>query len=141
MNKDISLIPKGFYCYLMINGRQVNCPYWSINETYPEQNNGYCSYLEKGDWDFTKEIGTWSIRQDDGTYKKVRTSGEEMGLYTGLLFDQVKECGINELTDEELFEEIKIEEETKEYIFPESREERFLDKNLLEFYKKKGYKV
>lgn len=28
-----------------------------------------------------------------------------------------------------------------EVTFPESREERFLDKSLLEFYKKKGYKV
>lgn len=34
----------------------------------PEQENGYCSYLQKGDWD----------------------------LSLGLLWDQVKECGINE---------------------------------------------
>ncbi len=34
-----------------------------------------------------------------------------------------------------------VEEETKEYNFPESREERFLDQNLQEFYKKKGYKT
>ena len=33
------------------------------------------------------------------------------------------------------------EEEAKEYNFPESREERFLDQNLQEFYKKKGYKI
>lgn len=32
-------------------------------------------------------------------------------------------------------------EESRQYIFPESREERFLDNNLLEFYKKKGYSL
>lgn len=37
-------------------------------------------------------------------------------------------------------EEIENEVE-KEYIFPESREERFLNKDLREFYKKKGYKT
>lgn len=39
--------------------------------------------------------------------------------------------------------EFKIEDNEKaekEYIFPESREERFIDKDLSEFYKKKGYK-
>jgi len=33
------------------------------------------------------------------------------------------------------------EEGAKEIDFPESREERFLDKNLQEFYKKKGYNI
>lgn len=33
------------------------------------------------------------------------------------------------------------QEERPESIFPESREERFLDQNLQEFYKKKGYKT
>lgn len=27
----------------------------------------------------------------------------------------------------------------RDYIFPETHEERFLDPNLIEFYKKKGY--
>jgi hypothetical protein len=57
-------IPQGLYCYDE-NGR---CPWWSVNLRYPKQNNGYCSYLEKGDW---------------------------MDNF-GLLWDQVKECGVNE---------------------------------------------
>lgn len=39
--------------------------------------------------------------------------------------------------------EFKIEDKEKagkEYIFPESREELFIDKELSEFYQKKGYK-
>lgn len=43
------------------------CPYWRVIEGQPEQANGYCDYLERGDF-------------DDGTF---------------LLWDQVKECGIN----------------------------------------------
>lgn len=37
------------------------------------------------------------------------------------------------------YSRVSSEEESQQYIFPESREERFLDNNLLEFYKKKGY--
>ncbi len=51
-----------------------NCPYWSIWNNLPEQLNGYCAYLEKSDMDFEE---------------------------TFLLWDQIKNCGINEY-DEEL---------------------------------------
>ena len=44
------------------------CPYWSANPNKPEQECGHCSYLDWGDW-------------------------EQEGLT--LLWDQVKECGIN----------------------------------------------
>jgi hypothetical protein len=73
-----SLIPKGLYCYNPLeypnkqNGYKFKikrCPYWSINDKQHSQDNGFCSYLNKGDW-------------------------EENG--TSLLWDQVKECGINE---------------------------------------------
>lgn len=75
MEKDISVIPVGQYCYTFIGAiskaggyRIKSCPYWSINSNYGDQNNGYCSYLEVGDW-------------------------EEGGF---LLWDQVKLCDINE---------------------------------------------
>jgi len=32
-------------------------------------------------------------------------------------------------------------EKAKDYIFPETREERFLDRDLIEFYRKKGYET
>jgi hypothetical protein len=85
-------IPKGIYCY----NRNKLCPYWSLNKDHEYQNNGYCSLLKSGDWETSKEKGHWRIRQSDGSYKEVIASGEEMGLFTGLLWDQVKECGINE---------------------------------------------
>lgn len=48
--------------------KTVHCPYWSLRKDKPSQMDGYCSYLELGDW-------------------------EEKG--TGLLWDQCKACGIN----------------------------------------------
>jgi hypothetical protein len=78
MKKDKRLIPKGYYCYrklLQIKGtnppefKMVGvCPYWSIKTDKPIQSNGYCAYLERGDWEIKK--------------------------YHSLLWDMVKECGI-----------------------------------------------
>jgi hypothetical protein len=47
MDKDTSVIPRGYYCY-DANGL---CPYWSSDLTRGEQNYGYCAYLEEGDWE------------------------------------------------------------------------------------------
>jgi hypothetical protein len=58
------LIPEGMYCYNE-NGR---CPFWWKDIDKPEQENGYCLYMKKGDQD----------------------------LGGGLLWDQCKECGVNE---------------------------------------------
>ena len=44
------------------------CPYWDSDLSKGEQNYGYCHYLKSGDW------------EDEGF---------------SLLWDQVKECGIN----------------------------------------------
>jgi len=75
--KVATSIPKGVYCY----DENGVCPHWSMRADKPEQENGYCSHLKKGDWEFTK--------------------------YHSLLWDQVKECGIDQW-DEEL--EAQIEE-------------------------------
>ena len=68
MDKDESVIPEGFYCYTGWGDSFKPCPYWSRRENKPEQQNGYCSFLDRSDW--------------------------QEGL--SLLWDQVKECGINE---------------------------------------------
>jgi hypothetical protein len=79
-------IPSGQYCYsfsgLYINGipQITPCPFWSRNSNYPEQGNGYCSYLNRGDWDV-------KIPSDlpDGFPHSCLS----------LLWDMCKECGVN----------------------------------------------
>jgi len=75
MSKPEDQIPVGWYCYTIESieketGRMRTnvCKYWSIRDGKPKQENGYCDYLGWGDW--------------------------EMGTVT-LLWDQVKECGVN----------------------------------------------
>lgn len=90
-DKDTTCIPLGDYCYrftgntvtrtqvigedgmpievapYQVPEREI-CPYWERRNDQPEQENGYCRLLGVGDW-------------------------ESEGL--SLLWDQVKECGIN----------------------------------------------
>lgn len=75
--KDKSKIPAGHYCYepIIIKNGKVKfrtCPYWSCNPLHELQENGYCSYLKKGDWE----------------------------VPLSHLWDKVKECGINMDIDE-----------------------------------------
>lgn len=74
--KHEKYIPPGPYCYHIIDGPNkhgqlsiLKCPYWESHPEKPEQMNGYCRFIKKGDW-------------------------EENG--TTLLFDLCKECGIKE---------------------------------------------
>lgn len=84
MKKDKSLIPYGQYCY----SSNKLCPYWSIKNNLPEQMNGYCSYLEKSDRDLHNEY----IENIDN---------KNIPFSLSLLWDQCKECGINEEFDED----------------------------------------
>jgi hypothetical protein len=74
---DESKIPSGIYChghtiYKKVNDKIVNinlCPYWDIDNEREKQENGYCHFIGKGDW--------------------------EIGEGDGLLWDKCKECGKN----------------------------------------------
>ena len=71
--KDPNLIPEGIYCYTRIGGKQVNCPYWGRDYARPEQESGFCTYLDIRDWDDMPGVP--------------------------LLWDSIKECGINDDID------------------------------------------
>jgi len=75
MNSD--RIPKGCYCY----DENGLCPFWRLDENQPYQRNGYCEYLQRGDWE--AEI------PDDFP------DGFPLSALS-LLWDQVKECGVND---------------------------------------------
>ena len=63
------LIPEGMYCH---DRKGKPCIYWYSDSNHDEQDNGYCFYLDRGDW-------------------------ESDGL--SLLWDQCKECGVNDPHD------------------------------------------
>lgn len=67
------LIPEGNYCYTRVDGKFKLCPFWDRFKQFPKQDNGYCHFMKKGDW------------QDKGI---------------GLLWDQCKECGVKEYRDD-----------------------------------------
>lgn len=87
------LIPQGMYCYTRvpdpegdarraatgipyIPGRYVMCPFWEQRADKPSDQNGYCRAMKAGDW----------MGHPNGTM---------------LLFDQCKECGVNDGIDED----------------------------------------
>lgn len=85
-----TLIPAGMYCYTPLEApspandyryRVQPCPYWSVDAKaeleHGVQLAGYCGYLQRGDW---------------------------MAGHLSLLWDQVKECGINAEEEAPLFE-------------------------------------
>ena len=97
MKKDESGIPKGAYCYTYENGKFIVCPYWDTIEGAPEQADGYCHFLEKGDLDIEKEM----VLKDMKTGEETR--GDELPFPVSLLWDQCKECGIkNNYSEDEL---------------------------------------
>jgi hypothetical protein len=62
-----SLIPDGAYCYTHVDGVFTLCPFWDSIEQFPKQGNGYCHFMRCGD-----------------------------DIRGGFLWDQCKECGIND---------------------------------------------
>jgi hypothetical protein len=86
LDGDESVIPTGDYCYTVLGFEEAKdgqpprmktalCPYWAANPEAPATLYGYCAKLKCGDY----------------------SEGEEA---TNLLFDQVKECGINQPDEE-----------------------------------------
>ncbi len=97
MEKDRKVIPKGLYCYTMSDTGDNVCPYWKSDKRHHKYENGYCSYLEKGDWDLNKEPGIeWMEFRGKRVNYNPPKSPAELGLMDSLLWDQCKECGINE---------------------------------------------
>lgn len=97
---NISNIPKGDYCYSYDEHKkeQVLCPYWSLREDKPEQLNGYCSFLKKGDWELSPEFNKRiKIKRAKNPDLVGKTASEVFGddWPSSMLWDQVKECGEN----------------------------------------------
>ena len=88
MNKDTSVIPKGLYC----EEKKGVCPYWGLTGNRPNQENGYCAYLEKSDWDLNEDAGSIEI------FSARAFLGFRSAHFIkfSMLWDGIKECGIND---------------------------------------------
>ena len=96
MEKDTSVIPQGPYCYTYDeDGTYRPCPYYDTVDGAPEQYDGYCHYLEKGDLDLEQEMELTDMETGE------TTKGSDLPFPVSLLWDQCKECGINDEIDDE----------------------------------------
>lgn len=104
--KDTSMIPEGDYCYTWIEtpnretnfrGKTKSCPYFTKKEF-----NGvevpWCSFLDCGGLDNNQEDSDIpKLIEHFGSEEKMN---EALPLF--LLWDQVKECGVNIPEDSEI---------------------------------------
>ena len=59
--------------------------------------NGYCAFLEKGDWELEREMEVIVKHSKDSRFQEGSVlRGDEIPIPISLLWDQCKECGVNE---------------------------------------------
>ena len=81
----VTLVPEGLYCY----DEDGKCPFWGKNIDKDNQESGYCVLIGQADW----------LPETCPEYECVQSSDtEDLGTChsSGLLWDQVKECGLYE---------------------------------------------
>ena len=103
-------IPQGHYCYDQTFTKP--CPFWESKKgEYPKQEDGYCHFLGKSDWDHNEESGGSSkiiycddeeivgmtiaelTKDDEEEIDPI--SGKKIHFTSSLMWDMVKECGVN----------------------------------------------
>lgn len=99
MIKSLKGIPKNtLYCYSgsCAPGSKTFkiCPYWSNADDRPYQENGYCQYLGKGDYEINREPQTCNVTQSlgNGKYKYIVVEhGVNNPSWFSLLWDMCKD--------------------------------------------------
>jgi len=101
-------IPYGYYCYEF--NRNQACPFWESKPgQYPKQEDGYCHFLGKSDWELNEESNKSAkiIYSHDGSMDDMLVSeleddddidpvsGKKCHFPMSLLWDQCKECETN----------------------------------------------
>ena len=120
-------IPFGDYCYE--GRRNAPCPFWESKAgEYPEHEDGYCHYMGVSDWDLNEnstskivycasdpsiEGKTISELTKDDEEEIDPISGKKIHFTSSLIWDQVKECGINmQIPDDTVM--VQYDTETKQ---------------------------
>jgi len=89
-------IPDGLYCYTYIDEHRYVCPYHKYRKGYGTQEDGYCEFLKKGDYELNRELEYVEEKTGD------RKTANELGLPLSLLWDMCKMCYENlDYEDEE----------------------------------------
>jgi len=117
-SKDEEIIPTGSYCYIPIsydnNNNALNielCPYYDyriFKDGEGEIHLPYCHYLEAGS---IPKDGSWENNEFERLKKLLKIVDDEelWELFpVDLLFDQCKECGINDEDDDDIDEYAKL---------------------------------
>ena len=100
-------IPRGSYCYKFVKMTYdeelklpvritKKCPYWKRIEDLHYQENGYCKYLGRGDYERNNSDEIFQEIDPKTNTVKQEWKASEMPIPIGLLWDQCKECGIKE---------------------------------------------
>ena len=118
-------IPFGYYCYE--NSRNVTCPFWDMKQgVYPPHEDGYCYYLNASDWDLNEQAGARKViyindssaipgyLEDTNDIDPI--SGKKTHFTSSLIWDQVKECGIN-MEEPDDTKIVRFNSETLEKVF------------------------
>ncbi len=103
--KNKALIPQGYYCYSTLKPLKKGrfkmigiCPYWSIKKNRSKQENGYCSYLDKGDYEINREkhvILCTTFKNGKEQTSKIKC-GPDNPSFMSLLWDMCKMCNVKE---------------------------------------------
>ena len=97
-------IPFGQYCY-----DKTVCPFWTMKVgEYPKQEDGFCYFLQKSDWELNEEYNKSAkiVYSNDGSMDGMiiadledndidPISGKKCHFPMSLIWDQCKECNIN----------------------------------------------
>lgn len=96
--KDVSVIPKGIYCY----DGNYRCPYWQGNR----DGTVFCQYLEEGGID-----NDCTDKQYDSLIETFGSEEEVDKVFPlDLLWDHCKECGENDDFTEKDWDELEKEQ-------------------------------
>lgn len=115
-------VPEGMYCYSSTGESGVNaegipyrkvqkCPFWDYDPDMPNQENGYCHFLREGDWGINIDgMDTTTLEHCPDHPELEGKTQRELALIedcpipilnVSLLWDQCKECGINDEWEDE----------------------------------------
>ena len=103
----VKYIPKGHRCFSRGKDNQViMCPFYDIDLNMPEKFNGYCHFLQLGDWELGLEVSETMVLTGIPLLEAEGKTPYELFMMESpiscpnwelsKLWKERKECGVNE---------------------------------------------